>query len=161
MDGDRSTIEIKHLLNKLNPGNQGSHKDRVRTLSRFRNYVAGIGAGTKKGSKVRKRLSLYLSLERKEKREREPAFLFMHEWVYEWSVCIACMKCIHCLHVIESTQSVTDNPTYLFSRWQLPYFTTMIYPCCCLDQRPHPNYTMRISMGIFPITMVSSMHVPQ
>jgi hypothetical protein len=50
---DRSTIEIKHLLYKLNPGNQGGHKDRVRTLSRFRNYVAGDGAGTKKGGKVR------------------------------------------------------------------------------------------------------------
>ena len=51
---DRSTIEIKHLLYKLNPGNQGGHKDRVRTLSRFRNYAGGVGAGTKKGGKVRK-----------------------------------------------------------------------------------------------------------
>lgn len=37
---ERSTIEIKNLLLKLNPRN-GSHKDRIRALTKFRNYVAG------------------------------------------------------------------------------------------------------------------------
>ena len=53
---DRSVHEIKHLLSRLNPriagtGGTGGHKDRVRVLSRFRNYVAGAGA-QKKGEKV-------------------------------------------------------------------------------------------------------------
>lgn len=52
-DPERSILEIKHLLSRLNPrGAGGGHKDRVRVLSRFRNYVAGAGA-QKKGQKVR------------------------------------------------------------------------------------------------------------
>lgn len=42
---DRSTIEIKTLLHKLNPKGT-NHKDRVRALTRFRNFVSG--ASTKK-----------------------------------------------------------------------------------------------------------------
>ena len=49
---ERSIIEVKHLLHKLNPRGSGGHKDRVRVLSRFRNYVSGAGA-KKKGHKVR------------------------------------------------------------------------------------------------------------
>jgi len=49
---DRSTIEIKHLLHKLHPRGAGGHKDRVRVLTRFRNYVAGVGTGTKKNNKI-------------------------------------------------------------------------------------------------------------
>jgi len=48
---DRSTIEIKHLLHKLHPRGAGGHKDRVRVLTRFQNYVAGVGTGTKKNNK--------------------------------------------------------------------------------------------------------------
>ncbi len=43
---DRSTIEIKNLIRKLNPA-QGSHKDRVRALTRFRNFASA--ANSKKG----------------------------------------------------------------------------------------------------------------
>jgi hypothetical protein len=43
---DRSAIEIKTLLHKLNP-KATNHKDRVRALTRFRNYVSGT-AGSKK-----------------------------------------------------------------------------------------------------------------
>jgi hypothetical protein len=39
---DRSTIEIKTLLHKLNP--RANHKDRVRALTRFRNYVSGTSS---------------------------------------------------------------------------------------------------------------------
>lgn len=44
---DRSTVEIKNLLLKLNPCN-GSHKDRVRALTKFRNYVSGSATNNKK-----------------------------------------------------------------------------------------------------------------
>jgi hypothetical protein len=40
-DQDRSTIEIKTLLHKLNPRGNTNHKDRVRALTRFRNFVSG------------------------------------------------------------------------------------------------------------------------
>ena len=50
-EGERSIIEVKHLLHKLNPRGPGGHKDRVRVLSRFRNYVSGVNAN-KKGQKV-------------------------------------------------------------------------------------------------------------
>lgn len=43
---DRSSIEIKTLLHKLNPKGT-NHKDRVRALTRFRNYASGA-AGSKK-----------------------------------------------------------------------------------------------------------------
>jgi len=38
---DRSLAEIKTLLRKLDPKSGGNHKDRVRRLARFRNYVSG------------------------------------------------------------------------------------------------------------------------
>lgn len=40
-DQDRSTIEIKTLLHKLNPRGNSNHKDRVRALTRFRNFASG------------------------------------------------------------------------------------------------------------------------
>jgi len=43
---DRSIIEIKNLNRKLNP-KQGSHKDRVRALTRFRNFASGLNNGKK------------------------------------------------------------------------------------------------------------------
>lgn len=46
---DRSTVEIKNLLLKLNP-RSGSHKDRVRALTKFRNYVSGSATNHKKYS---------------------------------------------------------------------------------------------------------------
>lgn len=46
---DLSTIEIKNLLLKLNP-RSGSHKDRVRALTKFRNYVSGSATSHKKYS---------------------------------------------------------------------------------------------------------------
>lgn len=48
---ERSVIEVKHLLSKLHPRGSGNHKDRVRVLTRFRNYVSGTGA-KKKGQRV-------------------------------------------------------------------------------------------------------------
>jgi hypothetical protein len=42
---DRSTIEIKTLLHKLTP--RANHKDRVRALTRFRNYVSGASSKKK------------------------------------------------------------------------------------------------------------------
>jgi hypothetical protein len=39
---DRSSIEIKGLLRKLHP-DKGNHKDRIRRLGKFRNYVMGDG----------------------------------------------------------------------------------------------------------------------
>lgn len=38
-NAERSSIEIKDLLRKLHPS-AGSHKDRIRRLNKFRNYVA-------------------------------------------------------------------------------------------------------------------------
>ena len=35
---DRSSVEIKTLIRKLHP-KRGNHKDRIRALSKFRNYV--------------------------------------------------------------------------------------------------------------------------
>lgn len=35
---DRSSIEIKDLLRRLHPDNS-NHKDRIRRLNKFRNYV--------------------------------------------------------------------------------------------------------------------------
>ena len=37
-DPDRSQIEIRQLLKRLDPSTGGGHKDRVRRLNRFRNY---------------------------------------------------------------------------------------------------------------------------
>ena len=42
---DRSSVEVKALLRKLDPRTGSSHKDRVRLLSRFRNYAEGGGGG--------------------------------------------------------------------------------------------------------------------
>lgn len=39
-NADRSSIEIKTLLRKLHP-DRGNHRDRVRALTKFRNYVIG------------------------------------------------------------------------------------------------------------------------
>lgn len=36
---DRSSIEIKDLLRKLHPSSNNNHKDRIRRLNKFRNYV--------------------------------------------------------------------------------------------------------------------------
>lgn len=36
---DRSSMEIKDLLRKLHP-DRGNHKDRIRRLNKFRNYIA-------------------------------------------------------------------------------------------------------------------------
>jgi hypothetical protein len=47
---ERSIIEVKHLLHRLNPQST-NHKDRVRVLSRFRNYVSGENTH-KKGRQV-------------------------------------------------------------------------------------------------------------
>ena len=41
-NADRSSIEIKTLLRKLHP-DRGNHRDRVRALTKFRNYVMGGG----------------------------------------------------------------------------------------------------------------------
>jgi hypothetical protein len=41
-NADRSSIEIKTLLRKLHP-DRGSHRDRVRALTKFRSYVVGGG----------------------------------------------------------------------------------------------------------------------
>eukprot|EP00559_Dactyliosolen_fragilissimus_P008571 CAMPEP_0184872304 /NCGR_PEP_ID=MMETSP0580-20130426/41207_1 /TAXON_ID=1118495 /ORGANISM="Dactyliosolen fragilissimus" /LENGTH=1377 /DNA_ID=CAMNT_0027375073 /DNA_START=24 /DNA_END=4157 /DNA_ORIENTATION=- len=46
-ESDISTREIKNLLFKLNPRGSGNHKDRVRALSRFQNYIAGRGYSNK------------------------------------------------------------------------------------------------------------------
>ena len=37
-NADRSSIEIKTMLRKLHP-DRGNHKDRIRRLNRFRNYI--------------------------------------------------------------------------------------------------------------------------
>jgi hypothetical protein len=42
---DRSSVEVKALLRKLDPKTGSSHKDRVRLLNRFRNYAEGGGGG--------------------------------------------------------------------------------------------------------------------
>lgn len=47
-EGDRSAREIKNLLQKLSPKLQ--HKDRVRSLQRFRNYTSGDQSKTKNSS---------------------------------------------------------------------------------------------------------------
>ena len=39
-NADRSSMEIKNLLRKLDP-DRGKHGDRVRALTKFRNYVIG------------------------------------------------------------------------------------------------------------------------
>ena len=44
---DRSILEIKNLLVKLHPRHPGGHKDRVRTLTRFRSYVSGATSANK------------------------------------------------------------------------------------------------------------------
>jgi len=48
---DRSAIEIKTLLHKLNPKGT-NHKDRVRALTRFRNYVSGTAGSSSKNKKI-------------------------------------------------------------------------------------------------------------
>ena len=45
-NADRSSIEIKDLLRKLHP-DRGNHKDRIRKLSKFRNYVMGVSSKKK------------------------------------------------------------------------------------------------------------------
>ena len=40
VDPDRSSIEVKALLRRLHP-KAGNHKDRVRRISKFRNYING------------------------------------------------------------------------------------------------------------------------
>ena len=40
---DRSSVEVKSLLRKLEPKSGSNHKDRVRLLNRFRNYCDGSG----------------------------------------------------------------------------------------------------------------------
>lgn len=44
-NADRSSIEIKTLCRKLHPDRGNNHRDRVRALTKFRNYVLG---GTKR-----------------------------------------------------------------------------------------------------------------
>jgi hypothetical protein len=39
-NADKSSIEIKTLVRKLHP-KRGNHKDRIRQLNKFRNYVIG------------------------------------------------------------------------------------------------------------------------
>ncbi|GAX11403.1 hypothetical protein FisN_22Lh076 [Fistulifera solaris] len=41
-NADRSSIEIKQLVRKLHP-DKGNHKDRIRRLNRFRNYISNKG----------------------------------------------------------------------------------------------------------------------
>jgi len=41
---DRSSVEIKTLIRKLHPS-RGNHKDRIRQLNKFRNYVIGDRVG--------------------------------------------------------------------------------------------------------------------
>ena len=38
---DRASQEIKALLKRLDP-NKSSHKDRIRRLNKFRNFVTGV-----------------------------------------------------------------------------------------------------------------------
>jgi hypothetical protein len=48
MDEDaanRASQEIKALCRRLDPAN-GSHKDRIRRLNKFRNFVSGEGVST-------------------------------------------------------------------------------------------------------------------
>jgi len=40
---ERSSVEIKDLLRKLHP-DRGNHKDRIRRLNKFRNYLGGSGS---------------------------------------------------------------------------------------------------------------------
>lgn len=42
-NADRSSIEIKQLLRKLHP-DKGNHKDRIRCLNRFRNYISNVSS---------------------------------------------------------------------------------------------------------------------
>jgi hypothetical protein len=42
---DRASQEIKALLRRLDP-DKTSHKDRIRRLNKFRNFVAGEGVST-------------------------------------------------------------------------------------------------------------------
>jgi hypothetical protein len=42
-NADRSSIEIKQLLRKLHP-DKGNHKDRIRRLNRFRNYISNVSS---------------------------------------------------------------------------------------------------------------------
>ena len=42
-NADRSSIEIKSMLRKLHP-DRGNHKDRIRRLNKFRNFVTGEGS---------------------------------------------------------------------------------------------------------------------
>ena len=42
---DRSSVEVKALLRKLDPKTGSSHKDRVRLLNRVRHYAEGGGGG--------------------------------------------------------------------------------------------------------------------
>jgi DNA polymerase sigma len=42
---DRATQEIKELIRRLDP-RDSSHKDRIRRLNKFRNYVTGEGVST-------------------------------------------------------------------------------------------------------------------
>lgn len=45
VDPDRSSIEVKALLRRLHP-KAGNHKDRVRRISKFRNYINGDSKNT-------------------------------------------------------------------------------------------------------------------
>eukprot|EP00957_Ditylum_brightwellii_P122990 9377613-Ditylum_brightwellii.AAC.1 len=40
-DPERSTVEIKSLLRKLDPKYGSNHKDRIRRIEKFRTYVTG------------------------------------------------------------------------------------------------------------------------
>ena len=42
---DRASQEIKALIRRLDPNNS-SHKDRIRRLNKFRNYVTGEGVSS-------------------------------------------------------------------------------------------------------------------
>jgi hypothetical protein len=45
VDPDRSAIEVKALLRRLHP-KAGNHKDRIRRIGKFRNYINGDGKNT-------------------------------------------------------------------------------------------------------------------
>lgn len=47
---DKSTREIKHLLIKLNPNDDGGHNSRVKAMDRFKQYVSGASNKRGKGS---------------------------------------------------------------------------------------------------------------
>ena len=42
---DRASQEIKALIRRLDP-NSSSHKDRIRRLNKFRNFVTGEGVSS-------------------------------------------------------------------------------------------------------------------